>query len=210
MLNHASLYKNIKIKNTEMCIKILKNSPVEFNSKALLLCDYDMVKSLLNLIPNYSILSYDLNHITDFSIIDLLIRSNKVNYNWNDHAVLRFVIKNNWNALTEYLLTKDIDPSVRNNKAIIYASHNGNYKIVKLLLKDERVDPTVYNNEILNYSEAFGNYLVINEILKWYANKYTTCTDKLEYQYASDETKKLILSRKKEKIIYAINNWKNK
>ena len=54
-----------------------------------------------------------------------------------------------------------VDPSAKNNIAIIWASTNGHLAIVQFLLADARVDPCVRNNEALNFAIKYGRLKIV-------------------------------------------------
>ena len=69
--------------------------------------------------------------------------------------------------LIKILLTHNkIDPSMNDNFAIRYASHNGHLSIVEKLLKDERVDPSADNNFAIQYASHNGHLSIVERLLK--------------------------------------------
>eukprot|EP00586_Coscinodiscus_wailesii_P011585 CAMPEP_0172511628 /NCGR_PEP_ID=MMETSP1066-20121228/237816_1 /TAXON_ID=671091 /ORGANISM="Coscinodiscus wailesii, Strain CCMP2513" /LENGTH=240 /DNA_ID=CAMNT_0013291083 /DNA_START=188 /DNA_END=907 /DNA_ORIENTATION=+ len=59
-----------------------------------------------------------------------------------------------------------IDPSIRNNHAIDWASERGKLDFVQLLLKDSRVDPSDRHNYAIGWAGAMGNLKIVRELLK--------------------------------------------
>ena len=57
-----------------------------------------------------------------------------------------YIEKNDINNVKLLLNDKRVNPSDRNNWAIILASKDGYFDIVKLLLEDKRVDPSDHSN----------------------------------------------------------------
>mmetsp|Transcript_16566 Transcript_16566/g.20630 ORF Transcript_16566/g.20630 Transcript_16566/m.20630 type:complete len:211 (+) Transcript_16566:70-702(+) len=59
-----------------------------------------------------------------------------------------------------------VDPSMSDNRAIAWASLNGDTDIVKMLMRDDRVDPSANNNVALSMASFVGNVNVVKELLK--------------------------------------------
>jgi hypothetical protein len=66
------------------------------------------------------------------------------------------------------LLLKDkmIDPAIRYNSAIRYASYNGFFEIVKLLLNDNRVNPADVNNSSICCAFKKGHTKIVDLLWK--------------------------------------------
>ena len=64
-----------------------------------------------------------------------------------------------------------VDPTARDNQAIINASENGHVKVVELLLKDGRVDPTAQNNQAIINASIIGRTKVVELLLAWKGQK---------------------------------------
>ena len=59
-----------------------------------------------------------------------------------------------------------VDPSVRDNLSIIWASINGHLEVVKLLLQDPRVDPSARNNESIIWASNYGHLEIVRLLLQ--------------------------------------------
>ncbi len=75
-------------------------------------------------------------------------------------------MKNNNIELFYELLEFGIDPSVEDNKAIRWASFQGNTEIVKMLLEDPRVDPSAENNWAIQSASIHGHTEVVRLLLE--------------------------------------------
>jgi hypothetical protein len=62
---------------------------------------------------------------------------------------------------------KKVDPSAQNNKALINAVKTKNKYAAKFLLKDERVDPSAQNNESLIAAVKNNDLDFVNDLLKY-------------------------------------------
>ncbi len=58
-----------------------------------------------------------------------------------------------------------MDPSVKDNLAIITASEYGNIEVVRLLLSDKRVDPSAQNNQAIINASKWGELEVVRLLL---------------------------------------------
>jgi hypothetical protein len=58
-----------------------------------------------------------------------------------------------------------VDPSAKNNEAIIMASRLGRSATVNSLLADLRVDPTAKNNEAIQWASHIGHHAVAELLL---------------------------------------------
>ena len=67
------------------------------------------------------------------------------NINIYPEIIFRAIILGNKHQLLKTYLNK-IDPSINDNTAIRWASHNGHYKIVKILLENYNVNVNYYLN----------------------------------------------------------------
>lgn len=70
--------------------------------------------------------------------------------------------ENNINNVKLLLKDERVDPSNKDNYAILLASKNGYYNIVKLLLKDKRVDPSDLNNLAIQYASQNRHFEVVD------------------------------------------------
>ena len=92
----------------------------------------------------------------------------------------------------EYLNTGD-DPSDINNLAIRWASENGHFEVVKLLLEDERVDPSDCNNYAIQITSENGHFEVVKLLYHDYRFKMTDnlykdkCVMNMIYQIRQDK-----------------------
>jgi hypothetical protein len=57
------------------------------------------------------------------------------------------------------------DPSIFQNRALLWACKTGNLTVVKSLLSDARVDPSCLDNEAIQLACAHGHDLVVKELL---------------------------------------------
>lgn len=73
--------------------------------------------------------------------------------------------KGNLNKV-KYYLTKGINPSSNDNRAIRIASDKGYLEIVKLLLEDSRVDPSALDNEAIRYASCGGHTEIVKKLLE--------------------------------------------
>ena len=82
---------------------------------------------------------------------------------------LEDAMRNNNIKKVELLLkNKDVDPSINDNQAIIYASSVGYIilDIIKLLLNDPRVDPSENNNQAIKAASENGYTNVVKLLLQ--------------------------------------------
>jgi hypothetical protein len=82
------------------------------------------------------------------------------NHEWIRKASARGLFR-----IVELLLTRETDPSAKDNYAIRLASANGHVEVVKELLLDSRVDPSTHNNYAIK-SAVISGRLDIVELLK--------------------------------------------
>lgn len=64
------------------------------------------------------------------------------------------------------LLDDRVDPSARDNEAVIVAAKNGHSKIIALLIATEKVDPTAKNNTAIRLARLHGRHEAIQALLK--------------------------------------------
>ena len=105
------------------------------------------------------------------SDIKLLIR----NPNIKKQSLFKCVVMRGFHLLVRELLKAEyasalgrerVDPSDNKNEAIISASENGLYLVVRELLKDKRVDPGADKNEAIGLAAEYGRLQVVKELLK--------------------------------------------
>ena len=63
------------------------------------------------------------------------------------------------------LTNHKVDPAVRNNGAIRWASADGHTEVVRLLLNDKRVDPSVNDNDAIRTASINGHTEVVKLLL---------------------------------------------
>lgn len=86
--------------------------------------------------------------------------------NKNKNYAFKIACQKNYYKIVKFLLeSKQFDPSMDNNAAIIEASENGYTKIVRLLLQDSRVDPSAQDSLALNHASYKGHYKVVALLL---------------------------------------------
>jgi hypothetical protein len=87
--------------------------------------------------------------VKDTELVKILLNDKKVSTSLNKYIIELALDTKNVNIIELILKHPDIDPSVYDNHAIIYASRTGNIEAVKILLKDPRVNiVTLYNNAL--------------------------------------------------------------
>jgi ankyrin repeat protein len=91
--------------------------------------------------------------------------------NTNNERIYPYIFEhscnNGYTDVVELLLQdKRVDPSVRNNYAIRWASKYGHTDVVELLLQDKRVDPSDGDNEAILYASEKGHTEIVRMLLK--------------------------------------------
>ncbi|UCG51380.1 MAG: ankyrin repeat domain-containing protein, partial [Candidatus Latescibacterota bacterium] len=88
--------------------------------------------------------------------------SPSVNGNYKNWQVVRGQLE-----IVKLLLKgKRVDPSARDNEAILYAAQFGHTEIVELLLKDPRVDPSANRNAAIRRAAENGHVGIVELLLK--------------------------------------------
>jgi hypothetical protein len=100
----------------------------------------------------------------DYKLVKRFIKGNYMDLT-NFSAFMLAVKRGHYNIVKLLLKPKIIDPSSKDNAAIIEAASSGHFKIVKLLLKDPRVDPSADDNlAICNAAKC--SYDIVKLLLK--------------------------------------------
>lgn len=167
----------------------LSNLPDEVVHEIFKRLKYIDMKSLLISIPKFAsgiIAYFDFVDNVDFSdffmkwmiikkmysnpnIVKSIISSTKFMKYIKIHSfdILVGAIKSNYLDLTKFLISNGIiDPSVKNNQAIILASQYADENIIELLLNDTRVDPFIRNNEVFIKMVERGYNKIVEILLK--------------------------------------------
>lgn len=104
---------------------------------------------------NYKLLSELSN--SDF---DVILKNIKI----SSEVVFKSIIYSNKHEILKLYLNK-IDPSIDNNWGIRWASRQGYYKIVIILLDDLRVDPSANDNEGIYFASKNNHPKVVKLLL---------------------------------------------
>ena len=109
----------------------------------------------------------------DNEIVRRLLKDSRVNPRARNSRAIAYIFSFDKSGVVKTLLEwrgpngEKIDPSVRNNQAIIDASRSGNDEVIKLLLKDPRVDPRTANNISIFLASRHGYYKTVKTLLSW-------------------------------------------
>lgn len=101
-------------------------------------------------------------------IITHIIKYGKINLDMsrNYNIIVDSVRYNKLEIVKILLDDKRIDPSIKNNKAILVAVENDNFPMIMLLLTDTRVDPSDQNDKSLVLACTNGNYDIVKILLE--------------------------------------------
>ena len=67
--------------------------------------------------------------------------------------------------IVKILLDNGVNPCTDNNYIIKWASSEGNYELVKLLLEHEKIDPCIENNTLLRHAIHYGHLDIVKLLL---------------------------------------------